>query len=158
MKFKTEIKWGLIFVLMTLAWLGLERLLGYHDEKISQHPVFSNIILVPAIAVYVFAFLEKRKTDYAGVMSYKQGFSFGLIMTAVITLCVPITQSIISYLISPDYFANAIAYSVAQGEVSQEEAEQFFNLKSYIIQGMIATPIIGAATSAIVAIFTKKKG
>ena len=158
MKFKTEIKWGLIFVLMTLAWLGLERLLGYHDEKINQHPVFSNLILVPAIAVYVFAFLDKRKTDYAGVMSYKQGFIFGLIMTAIVTLCVPITQSIISYLITPDYFANAIAYSVEQGEVSQEEAEQFFNLKSYIIQGMIATPIIGAATSALVAIFVRRKG
>ena len=157
MKLKTEIKWAAIFVLMTLAWLALERALGYHDEKISEHPIITNLIFIPAVTVYVFAFLDKRKNDLEGVMTYKQGLIFGLIMTGFVTLCVPITQSIISYVISPDYFANAITYSVAQGKVTQEEAEAFFNLKSYIIQGMIATPFIGAATSAIVAIFTIRK-
>jgi len=158
MKFKLEIKWALVFVLMTLAWLALERTLGYHDDKISQHPIITNLILFPAIAVYVFAFLDKRKTDYDGVMTYKQGFIFGLIVSVFITLCVPITQSIISYVISPNYFENAIAFSVSEGKVSQEEAETYFNLPNYILQGMIATPIIGAVTSATVAIFTKNKG
>ncbi len=156
MKFKTEIKWALIFLLITLGWLTLERALGYHDEKISQHPVVTNLIFIPAITVYVLALLDKRKKDYAGVMTYKQGFITGLIITAIVTLFVPITQSIISTVITPDYFENAKAYSIAQGQVSAEEAESFFNLKSYIIQGMIATPIIGAITSAIVAIFTRK--
>ena len=156
MRFKTELKWAIIFVLMTLAWLTMEKVLGYHDEKISQHPMVSSLIFIPAITVYVFAFLDKRKTDFSGVMTYKQGLVFGLIVSAIVTLFVPITQSIISFVISPDYFKNAIAYSVEQGEVTQEEAEAYFNLKSYIIQGMVATPIIGALTSAIVAIFTKK--
>ena len=41
--------------------------------------------------------------------------------------------------------------------MSQEEAENFFNLKNYIGQVLIATPIMGIVTSAIVAIFTRKK-
>ena len=141
---------------MTLAWLIMERLLGFHDEKISSHPIITNFIFIPAVIVYVLSFLDKRKTDFAGSMTYKQGLIFGLFVTAIVTFCVPITQSIISFVISPGYFENAIAYSVAQGEVTREEAEAFYNLKSYIIQGMIATPVIGTVTSAIVAIFTRK--
>ena len=156
MKIKIEIKWALIFVLMTLVWLTLERLFGFHDERIAFHPIATNFILIPAVTVYVLALLNKRRADYGGLMTYGQGFKSGVIISIIVTLCIPITQSIINYVITPDYFANAIAYSVAQGEVTMEEAEAFFNLKNYIIQGMIATPIIGIITSAIVAIFTKK--
>ena len=55
------------------------------------------------------------------------------------------------------YFSNMIKYTVEQGEMSQAEAESFFNLKSYISQVLIATPIMGIVTSAIVALFTRKK-
>ena len=153
---KIEIKWAAIFVGFTLLWLTMEKMLGFHDEKIAQHPIITNFIMIPAILIYLFGLLDKRKNFYEGIMSYKQGFVTGLTISIIVTLCIPITQSIITYIITPDYFANAIAYSVETGEVTQEEAEQFFNLKSYIIQGMIFTPIVGSLTTAIIMIFLKK--
>jgi phosphate/sulfate permease len=39
----------------------------------------------------------------------------------------------------------------------QKEAEDWFNITSYIIQSFIGTPIMGIVTSAIVAFFVKSK-
>ncbi|MEL7005556.1 MAG: hypothetical protein AAFN93_22920, partial [Bacteroidota bacterium] len=50
----------------------------------------------------------------------------------------------------------AINYSVESGSTTQAEAEEFFNLKSYIIQGILFTPVVGTLTTAILALFVKK--
>ena len=41
--------------------------------------------------------------------------------------------------------------------MSKDAALISFNLKNYIIQGLIGAPIMGILTTAIVAIFTRKK-
>jgi len=46
---------------------------------------------------------------------------------------------------------------VNEGQMTQEAAENMFNLKSYIIQAPIGAFIMGLLTAAIVAIFTRKK-
>ena len=60
-KIQIEIKWAIIFVIMTLIWMILEKVAGLHDEHIDKHPIFTNFIAIPAIAIYVFAILDKRK-------------------------------------------------------------------------------------------------
>jgi len=156
-KITTEIKWALIFVAMTLSWMLFEKLAGFHDANIDKHQIVTNFIAIPAIAVYVLALLDKRKRDYNGVMTYKKGFISGLIITAIVTILSPLTQVITSLLITPDYFKNVIEYSVSHGLKSREEAEKYFSLGNYIIQGLIGAPIMGIITTAIVAVFTMKK-
>lgn len=156
-KFKTEFKWAIIFVIMTLLWMLLERLTGLHSTHIDKHVIFTNFIAIPAITIYVFALLDKRKKYYGGAMSYLQGFVSGLIITLIVTLLSPLTQYITSSIITPDFFNNAIQYSVSKGMMTLENAEAYFNLQNYIIQGLIGAPIMGIITSAIVAIFTRKK-
>ncbi len=137
--------------------MALERLAGLHDKHIDKHAIYTNFIAIPAIAIYVFALLDKRKNFYHGLMSYKQGFMTGLVITAIVTLFSPLTQYITSTFITPDYFSNAIRHVVAGGKMTQAQAEQYFNLKSYIVQALIGTPVMGIVTTAIVAIFTRKK-
>ena len=156
-KFRIEIKWALIFIVMMLLWMVLERLTGLHDVHIDKHPIYTNFVAILAILVYVLALLDKRKNFYNGVMSYKQGFMAGLIITLIVTAFSPLTQYITSTIISPEYFTNVINYSVNEGLMSQTEAEEYFNLKSYLVQVIIFTPIMGIVTTAIVAIFTKSK-
>lgn len=154
--FKIEIKWALIFAAMTLGWMMLERLVGLHSTHIDKHLLYSNLIAIPAIAVYVFALLDKRKNYYQGKMTYQQGFMSGLIISLLVMVLSPITQVITSLVIAPDYFANIIQHSVSTGKMTQTEAADYFNLKSYIIQGLAGAPVMGIVTSAIVAFFTKK--
>lgn len=156
--YKIEVKWAVIFMIMTLVWMLLEKLAGLHSKHIDKHLIYTNFIAIPAIAVYVFALLDKRKNFYGGAMSYKQGFNSGLLITLFVTILSPLTQVITSLLITPEYFPNVIDYCVSQGKMTQEGAESYFNLKSYIIQGLIGAPVMGLLTTALVAIFTRRKG
>lgn len=142
---------------MQLTWMLLERLAGLHDKNIDKHSIYSNFIMIPAIATYVLALLDKRKKDYNGTMSYKQGFISGLIISIIVTILSPLTQYITSVVITPEFFANSINYAVINSKMTMEAAEKYFNLKNFIIEGLIFAPIMGIFTSAIVAIFTKSK-
>lgn len=153
----TELKWGFIFMLMTLVWMLIERLVGLHTTYIDQHYIYTNIYAIPSILVYVFALREKKYKDYEGSMNYMQGFVSGAIVTLVVTILSPLTQYITTTFIATDYFPNIIAHTVATGKMTQENAELYFSLKSYIFQGLIGAPVMGLITTAIVAIFTKTK-
>ena len=154
---KIEIKWAVIFAIMSLLWMVLEKAVGLHDAHIDKHVIYTNFIAIPAIAVYVFGLLDKRKNFYHGKMTYLQSFISGMIITAFVTVLSPLTQYITSTFITPDYFQNAIAFGVSSGKTTQEAAEAYFNLENYIIQGLIGAPIMGLLTTAIVSIFTQKK-
>ncbi len=156
-KIAVEIKWTIIFFVVSLLWMLGERLSGLHDRNIEYHAIVTNLFAVVAIAVYVFALLDKRKRDYGGKMNWIQGFISGLILTLGITILTPLSQYITSALITPHYFENMIDYTVSNGLMTQEAAEAEFNMRSYIIQSSIFAPAVGLLTSAIVAIFTRKK-
>lgn len=156
-KIRIELKWGLIFVLMQIVWMSLEKFLGFHDERIDQHAIVTNLIAIPSFAIYYFALYDKRKNYFGGYMNFMQGFISGLIITTLVTVCSPFVQILISELISPNYFANMISYSVEQGLMAQEAAEAYFNLESYLMQVVVGTPIMGLVTSLIFAVILKRK-
>lgn len=155
--YRIEIKWALIFVTMSLVWMFLEKLAGLHDDHINKHSVVTNFIAIPAIAIYVFALLDKRKNYYNGIMNYRQGFVTGFVITVIITILSPLTQYITSTVITPDYFTNASNHAVSLGKMTREQADGYFNLRNYIVQGLMGALIMGIITSAIVAIFTTRK-
>jgi hypothetical protein len=114
-RYKIELKWAIIFTLMMLLWMVMEKLAGLHDKHIDQHAIYTNFIAIPAIIVYVLTLLDKRKKFYGGFMTYGQGFISGLTITLIVTLFSPLTQYITSTIITPDYFTNTIEYVVHEG-------------------------------------------
>lgn len=154
---KIELKWAVLFAIMMLLWMLMEKLVGLHDKHIDKHMIYSNFVAIPAILMYVFALLDKRKNFYNGVMSYGQAFTSGVIMSLFIAVLTPLTQYITSTVITPDYFTNVTEYAVAEGMMTQTEAEGYFNLQNYIIQATLFAPIMGVITTALVALFVKKK-
>jgi hypothetical protein len=156
-KFSVEIKWGIIFTLMTLGWMYLEKLLGWHDEKIEKHAILTNLYAIPATLVYVMALLDKRKNYYSGRINWLQGFVSGVYLSLVIAILSPLSQFLISNYITPNYFQNAIEHAVRAGEYTRLQAERYFTLGNYILHGSIFAIALGAVTSAAVAIFIRKK-
>ena len=155
---KIEIKWGLIFIAMTLIWMILEKLSGLHGKYIDYHLYLTNLYAIPAIWMYVLALKDKKKNDYSGKMSYLQGLISGIIITLIITVFSPATQWIISYVISPEYFPNVIKRSVELDYYkTTAEAEANFNYKNYAVQSTIFALIMGILTSDIVMIFLRTK-
>ncbi len=157
---KIEVKWAVIFSLMTLLWMLLEKLSGLHDRYIDYHLYLTNLFAIPAIIVMVMALKDKKKNFYNSQMSYKQGLITGIILSLIIALISPLTQWITSYVITPEYFPNVIKRSVELGYYeTTAEAEANFNYLNYAKQGIIGAFIMGVVTTAIAMIFirTKKK-
>ncbi|TRX70574.1 DUF4199 domain-containing protein [Carboxylicivirga sp. M1479] len=155
-KIAIELKWGIIFFAAILLWTVFEKSIGLHDERIDRHHILTNFFAIPAIIIYVLALLDKRKWQ-GGVMSWTEGFLAGLVIAVIVSLLSPVGQYLTHVYLSPDYFTNIIAYTVEQETMTQEAAEQFFNLNSYIKQSMIGAIRMGAVTAAVVAFFTKKQ-
>jgi len=155
---KTEIKWAIIFSIMGLLWMVLEKLSGLHGKYIDYHLYLTNLFAIPAIWVMVLALKDKKKNFYNGTMSYKQGLISGIILSVIIALLSPLTQWITSFVISPEYFPNVIKRSVElEYYKTTVTAEANFNYKNYAIQGAIGALGMGIVTTAIAMIFIRTK-
>ena len=72
---------------------------------------------------------KKKYSYYNGTVSFGKILSSGLIITAIIAIINPATQWVISYVISPEYFSNAIKHTVDNGFDTLENATKFFTYK-----------------------------
>ncbi|WP_209329062.1 DUF4199 domain-containing protein [Lunatimonas salinarum] len=155
---KIELKWAIIFSVVVLLWMVLEKLSGLHDKYIDYHLYLTNLFAIPAIVVMVMALKDKKRTHYKGQISYLQGVTSGVILSIFISLLSPITQWITTYVITPEYFPNVIQRSVELGYyATTAEAEATFNFKNYVVQGLIGALIMGILTTAIAMIFIRSK-
>ncbi len=155
---KIEIKWAIIFSVMGLLWMVLEKVSGLHGEYIDYHLYLTNLFAIPAIIVMVMALKAKKNNFYHGQMTYKQGLISGIILSVFIAAISPLTQWITSYVITPEYFPNVIKRSVELGYYSTTaEAEAQFNYPNYAIQGVVGALVMGVLTTAIAMIFIRTK-
>jgi hypothetical protein len=155
---KIEIKWTIIFSVMGLFWMLLEKICGLHSTYIDYHLYLTNLFAIPAIWVMVLALKDKKARYYNGNITYREGLISGIILSALIAAFSPITQWITSYIITPEYFPNVIKRSVELGYYKTvNEAEANFNYKNYAIQGAIGAFVMGLITTLIAMIFVKSK-
>ena len=153
-----EIKWAVLFSIVGLIWMVLEKASGLHDQYIDYHLYLTNLFAIPAILMMIGELKDKKKNFYEGEMTYRQGFVSGLILSIFIALLSPITQWITSYAISPEYFPNVIKRSVELGYYpTTEAAQEQFNYNNYAIQGAIGAIGMGIITVAIAMLFLKSK-
>lgn len=155
---KIEIKWAIIFSLVVLLWMVLEKLCGLHGKYIDYHLYLTNLFAIPAIIVMVMALKDKKKSFYDTQMNYKQGLIAGIVLSVIIALISPLTQWVTSYVITPEYFPNVIKRSVELGYYkTTAEAEANFNYQNYAIQAAIGSLVMGIVTTAIAMIFIRTK-
>lgn len=153
-----ELKWAIIFSIVSLLWMLGEKLSGLHSTYIDYHLYLTNLFAIPAIVVMAMALKDKKKVYYNQRMSYLQGLSSGIVLSALIALLSPLVQWITSYVISPEYFPNVIKRSVELGYYQTTAlAEANFNYRNYAIQGVIGALLMGVVTTAIVMIFIRSK-
>jgi hypothetical protein len=153
-----EAKWTGISILVMLLWMVGERATGLHSHNIHLQMYITMLYLIPAEVVFVMALRSIKKHKYNGQMTYAMGLRSGLMITALLTLTSPATQWIISYVITPDYFENVIAYAV---EVSyfpdRATAVAHFNFQNYAIQSTVSSAVIGVISFLILPLFVRSK-
>lgn len=156
-KYSIEIKWAIIFSAAMVLWMLGEKYFGLHDQYIAEHSFYTSFFAIVAIGIYLLALYDKRKNYYKGVMRWRQGFKSGALLTLGIVILSPFVQLLISEVISPEYFSNVSAYAVEAGEMSREEADEYFNIQNYILQSMVWAAVSGLITAAIVALLLRRK-
>jgi len=153
---KIEVKWAIIFTIIVLVWMLLEKTLGWHDEKIADHYWLTLLFLPFAILMYVLAMREKRRRFFGGKLSWRQGFFTGLKMAFFVALLSPLAQYITHNYITPEYFKTVIEYSVTNELMTLEKANEEFNINNYLMQSAIGSLGGGLVTSALVALFIRR--
>lgn len=156
-KFTIEIKWTVVFTLSVIVWAILEKSLGYYDQKIASHGSFSFLFALVAFTLYFLAIYDKKKHFFMGNMEWRQGFISGSVLTVFITLLTPLSQYIIHATIAPEFFGNYITYTVEKEIMTEEMAQSYYNLTSYITQTVFFALSVGIVTAAIVSFFLKNK-
>lgn len=156
-KFAIEIKWGILFSVATLVWMIIENSIGLHDVYIGKQARYTNLFGIVAVVIYVLALREKKYLFYKGVMSWNQGFLSGVVLSVVVSVLSPLVQYISYTFISPNFFRTIIQYYVEHKIQTQIQAENYFNLKSYILQGIFGALSMGTITAAIVSLFLRTK-
>lgn len=156
-KFKIEIKWAIVIMIISLAWMTLEKQLGFHDEKLKWQVFFGMLIIIPNFALYFLALRDKKKNYYNGEMNWKQGFISGVVISFIVVIFSPFTQFITYEFIVPNYFEKMVALSVESKRLTEEEAKSYFNLSAAIWQNISSVLSYGIVLGAIVAYILKTK-
>lgn len=152
-----EIKWAIIFTVIALLWMMFEKSMGWHDALIAKHSLYTNWFALIAILVYIVALLDKRKNSFNGKMRWMDGFKSGVLISIFVAILSPLSQYITHEIISPNYFENIRNFSIESGEMTKEQAEDYFSFNSYVFQAAIGALVMGVVTSAVVALFVKSK-
>ena len=156
-KFKIEFKWAVVIMIITLAWMTLEKQLGFHDEKLKWQMFFGMLIIIPNFILYFLALRDKKKNYYNGEMNWKQGFISGIVISFIVAIFSPLTQFITYEFIVPNFFDKMIALSVESKRLTEEEAKSYFNLSASIWQNISNGLSYGIVLGAIVAYILKTK-
>ena len=153
--YKFEIKWAIVFALMTIVWMLIEKLAGLHDQHIENHAFYTKLLSIPALIVFILAMMDKRKNFYFNVFSFKKAFNMGIVLTSMIVVLIPIIYLIVLKVISPDYLTNASEYAISSGNMNEMEARNYFDFNSILLFGIITSLFSGLIISALAALITK---
>jgi Mn2+/Fe2+ NRAMP family transporter len=154
--FKIELKWAIIFTIMSLVWVLLEKTLGWHTEKGIADQWWLTLFFFPfAIIMYWLAMRETRRRIYKKVISWTECFLSGLLMAFFVALLTPLAQYITHDFITPEYFETVKNYSVTNDFLKIEEANEYFNINNYRWKAAIGAFLGGTVVAAIGAIFLR---
>ena len=145
---KIALKYGILFSIMTLTWLTLEYVTGFHTTLINYHPIVTNFILIPAIILFRKAMIE-IKASSTEPLAFRNYFIEGLKISLIITILSPVEQYIFSYYINPDFYHAMIENAVAGNHASREQAEAYFNFNNYVTESLIGSAFMGILFSGI---------
>lgn len=153
---KTEIKYALIFVIISFLWNCLEFLTGLQSYYINLHPYFvTPFFIILTILIYYFAIQEKRKS-LDGKITFGKAFVTGLIISIFIFILNPLFLYIFTNFINQDFFNSFINHEVSSGKSTAKEAAEYFNLQNFLIRGSIYRLIMGITATLFISIFIKK--
>ncbi|UOX33451.1 DUF4199 domain-containing protein [Flavobacterium sediminilitoris] len=155
-KFEIEIKWTIIYSLVYIIWMYIEKLLGWHNESILYQPVYNLLFTPVSVFLFTLALIDKKRNYYKNEIDWKQGSISGIILSVLITVLNPAVLYITHNFISPDFFDNAINASISD-TFTLEKAKAHFNINTAISNSVFEKLSFGVVISATISYFIRTK-
>ncbi|MBC7450987.1 MAG: DUF4199 domain-containing protein [Cytophagales bacterium] len=164
MLIKNELIAGVCIALGTFIWICLEFATGLHSEWIDYHSYITNLAyVIPVIGIH-WAVKKRYYTFAPGTFQIKDGLISGVIASVVsAALTIPLLWMFFTY-INPAFFASMIGVSVKHAMQKGEnaiqavhDAQEYYNLSSYLIQAFTAALMLGLLISLMVSFRLMKK-
>lgn len=156
MTFRKSLLLAVAYFFLFIFWKAVEKLLGMHENNIHLYPVFSDLILIPIVVIYISG-MRNFRIGMGGKVSYLNALGFGLMTTLFIVIFTPMSVWIFDQFINPNFYASMIQYQVQQKLSSLQIAQQSFNHENFKESMIIGNIVTGAILSAIIAFFSAKK-
>ncbi len=152
-----EFRWAFIVSLFYLLWVILEFEFGLKDKDVHYIMWVTSLVEIPIFLLYLLGINEKKNGYFNGKMKYKHGFNTGFAITVFATILAPINQLIIHKIVFPTFFSEAITSTVNEGALTQENANAFFNLSTFMWLSIVFTFLFGLLFSFIAALILKNR-
>lgn len=151
---KNKLKYSILIGILSFIWLLVEYLFGLHTPENIR--IFSTVTLfsylIPILLIIKALRLEKKQLS--GIIRFSESFKAGFLITLFSSVFVVFFQFVYHFVINPNYFQMMIDYSKSMGI---NNAEDYFNLGSYLLQVFAGNFIIGILVSIITSTIIKKK-
>lgn len=152
---KSEFKWAALMSALLLLWLTTLKFLGLQEpERIEVFVLVVNAYYLLLFGMYILA-IRERKNKQRGYISRRDAFLTGLLITLFLVVLSPLNMAIFYYLINPNFFRAMIEFNVANG-MTEQVAQNDYNLSNYIFTSMLMNFIAGGVFSAIGALLLQK--
>ncbi|UYW02430.1 DUF4199 domain-containing protein [Flavobacterium agricola] len=152
-KFSILIKWAIRFTFVAILWTYLEKLLGYHDDKISSLFSFGLIFGIVYFITYYLTLAEIYSKVYNNKITYKSAFINLAALSILIAFLSPFPHMVMENYISPDFYNNAMAMYEGKSEDAIANAQQFYSITSRVVNGIQNALSIGILFAAIMPLF-----
>lgn len=155
--FAIEIKWAVVLSMTTIGFAYSAKYLGYYDDKLPYYQAFSLLLAPLWCIIYYLGIREKKMEFFHGKMDWKRGFVSGIFMAGIAAFLAPFGEWYTYEIIAPDYFSKAISLMLESNKMTEDQANTYFSLNSYIMQSIFTTLSGGVVIAAIVSFVLKSK-
>lgn len=155
---KIEFKWTLIFSLVSIMWMVMERILGLHNGFLEYHFYFSLLSIIPLYVVFTLAIKDKGVNRYEGENQLMNSIYTLLKLILLVTISSPFVQYLALSYVSPNYFKNLAQLAIEQSKLTDlEEAKSVMGFEAYAFMISLKYFSLSVAASIIVLLVNLKK-
>jgi hypothetical protein len=163
----SEIKSGVAISVACFLWLLLEFFLGLHTTRIDLYPLFTWMVIIIPITGLYWTIKSKRDRFYKGKINFIQSLKTGIMVTGVSSVITPLLSWLYVSVVNPFYFSTMITHrkqmidelnlsSLEEKSVKINEAFQYYNTSTYLMQSFLTMLVLGLVLSLIIAALVRK--
>ena len=117
-----ELTYGMIAGFSTLGWMTLGYVLHWEQSEMGRYAPFLSLFIL-MLAIYL-TILVKRDTDQAGIITFKEAFTAGMVVSFIVGIMVGSYLMVYVKYVNPGYVEQVISSATEYYKAEKASQEQ----------------------------------